>query len=252
MLHSIIIDDESSGIKSLELLIKKFCSGLKVVATSTDSILGVELINNYRPDIVFLDINMPNLNGFELLKKLEFKNFHLIFTTAHGEYALQAIKQNAVDYLLKPIGLEDLNKAVDKIKKRVAENQRPADMVELLKSLQDSKSVKISIPAKDGIEFVTSQDVAYFEASSNSCIVKMKDGRTVIVSRSLKEYEEQLCKPELPFIRIHNSFIINVNYATKYIREEGGMVVMNDKKNIFISKSKKDEFLNRINFTNGI
>jgi two-component system LytT family response regulator len=248
MLHAVLIDDESNGLKSLELLIKKFATDVKIVASTTDPKKGIDLINNYRPDIVFLDINMPNMNGFELLDKLSHRHFHLIFTTAHIEYALKAIKQRAIDYLLKPIGEEDLRKAVDKVNKKIAENQRPQDVAELLSALQDNKSIKVTIPAKDGIELVMPNEIIYIEASSNNCIVKLNEREQVLVTKGLKEYEEQLCNKELPFIRIHNSFIINVNYATKYLREEGGMVVMKDKKNIPISKNKKDEFLRLINF----
>jgi two-component system LytT family response regulator len=246
MLHSIIIDDESSGLKSLELLIKEFCPDLKVVATSTDSVAGVDLINDYRPDIVFLDINMPDLNGFDVLKKLEYRNFHLIFTTAHQEYALQAIKQNAIDYLLKPIDLDDLNKAIEKVKGRIKQNEKMPDILSLLKELNEANHSKITVPTKTAIELVSPDEIMYIEASSNSSVVTFTNGKQVSSSKSLKDFESNLCKEDIGFIRIHNSFIINVQCVSKYLKEDGGYVVIN-KKNIPVSKQKKDEFLKRIN-----
>ena len=248
MLHAVIIDDESNGLKSLELLIKKFSPEVKVIATSTKAIEGVKLINDYRPDIVFLDIYMPNLNGFELLEKLEFRNFHLIFTTAHKEYAIKAIKEQAIDYLLKPIGSEDLNIAVEKVKRKIKEHQLPNDVYKLLSGLQETQNIKIPIPGKNGIDLVHHNEIIHIEASSNNCVVTIQNKDSALVSKSLKDYEELLCKQEMPFIRIHNSFIINVNYATTYLKEDGGVVVMKDKKSIPISKNKKDEFLKLINF----
>jgi two-component system LytT family response regulator len=247
MLYCVIIDDESSGIKSLELLIKKFCTDLKVVATSIDSVSGVDIINNYRPDIVFLDINMPNLNGFELLKKLEFKNFHLIFTTAHREYALQAIKQSAIDYLLKPVDPDDIRMAVEKVKNIIKEQKAGPDVLKILKEIEDTREIKITLPVKNGIEYIPVKEVLYIEARSNNSLVVLVNNKSVTVAKALKEFETQICKAELPFIRIQNSFIINMNYVTRFVKEDGGYAVMQDKKNIPISKNKKDEFLKWIN-----
>jgi two-component system LytT family response regulator len=245
MLHAIIIDDEENGLRSLELLIKKFVPEVKVVATTTEAIKSVELINNYRPDILFLDINMPNLNGFEVLDKIEFRNFHLIFTTAHEEFALKAIKQRAIDYLLKPIGVEDLKKAVEKAQR--ASEQKWPEVFSVLKELKETTGMRVAVPTKEGIELVPSGQISYFEASSNNATVTFTNGNQTKALKSLKDYEEVLCTKDSDFLRIHNSYIININCVTRYVKEDGGYAVMNDKKSIPVSKQKKEEFLKRIN-----
>jgi two-component system, LytTR family, response regulator len=250
MLHALIIDDEENGLKSLELLIEKFIPEIKVVATTSEALKSVELINNYRPDIVFLDINMPNLNGFEVLDKLSFRNFHLIFTTAHEEYALRAIKQRAIDYLLKPIDAEELRTAVIKVKKVISEKKEFPDALSLLSSLNEQATVRVSVPTKTRIDLVSANEILYIEADSNNASITFTNGNQTKVTRSLKEYEETLCTKDGNFMRIHNSFIINVDYITRYIKEDGGYAVLGNKKSIPISKQKKEEFLKRINLKN--
>lgn len=248
MLHALIIDDEENGVVSLELILKKYAPEIKLAAKTTSALKGIELINTYRPDIVFLDINMPNLNGFELLEKIEYRKFHLIFTTAHEEYALKAIKQNALDYLLKPIDGDDLKKAIEKVKKNLEEDNSVAKALAFLHALRDKDEIKISVPGKDGIEIVQANEVMYIEASSNHSVVVLKNGEKHQVNKSLKEYETQICLEGTKFIRIHNSFIINVNHVTRYLPEDGGYAVVGGEKTVPISKIKKDEFLKMINF----
>jgi two-component system LytT family response regulator len=247
MLHAIIIDDEENGLRSLELLIQKFIPEVKVVASTTEAIKSVELINNYRPDILFLDINMPDLNGFEVLERIEFRNFHLIFTTAHEEFALKAIKQRAIDYLLKPIGIDDLQKAIEKVQK--ASKQKWPEIYGFLKELKENAALRVAVPTKGGIELVPSGQISYLEASSNNATITFTNGKQTKVIKSLKEYEETLCTKESDFLRIHNSYIININCVTRYVKEDGGYAVMNNKKSIPVSKQKKEEFLKRINLS---
>jgi two-component system LytT family response regulator len=247
MLHALIVDDEENGLRSLELLIKKFTPEIKVVAMTTEAIKSVELINNYRPDVVFLDINMPNMNGFEVLDKISFKNFHLIFTTAHEEYALRAIKQRAIDYLLKPIDGDDLRAAVVKVQKAIKQKLAVPDALRLLSELNEPEIIRVSVPTKAGVDLVSASEILYIEADSNNASITFANGNQTKVTRSLKEYEEMLCIKDGGFIRIHNSFIINVNYVTRYLKEDGGYAVLDNKKSIPVSKQKKDEFLKRIN-----
>lgn len=248
MLHAVIIDDELNGLVSLELLIKKYVPDVKLVAKTTDAFEGVELINNFRPDIVFLDINMPNLNGFELLEKIEFNKFHLIFTTAYEEYALKAIKKNALDYLLKPIEGTDLKNAIEKVNKNINDHSAMKNALQFLNTLTEVKDIKVSVPAKTGIELVSGNDIMYIEADSNQAIVVLKNKSKINVTRSLKDYEKQLCEANKNFIRIHNSFIVNINYVTRYVPEDGGYAIIQNEKSVPISKNKKEEFLSLINF----
>lgn len=243
MLRAIIIDDEYNGVRSLELLIQKFIQDVKVVASSTNPVEGIELINDYRPEIVFLDINMPVLNGFQLLDNIEYKDFHLIFTTAYQEHGLQAIKRNALDYLLKPVSIDELRTAIARIKKKVEEAKQPADLKELFDTLRSMQQQRVAFPTRTSIELVPSSDIMYLEAQSNNCIVVLTNGVQHQVLKSLKDYEEILCKPGSNFFRLHNSFIVNIDYAGRYVREDGGSIIMSNKKEIPVSKTKKNDLM---------
>lgn len=242
-IHTVIIDDEVNGVRTLELMLEQFAPEVKVVATSTSAREGVEIINNYRPELVFLDINMPELNGFDLLDLIEHKNFYLIFSTAHQEYALRALKINASDYLLKPIVLEELLSAVDKVKLKIEQNLKIPDIYDVLSGLMEVRNMRIVLPSKSNIEYVSPSDIVYIEADSNSSQVMLRSGNLVKANYSLKEYEEQLCGKPLFFMRVHHSFIVNLHYVTRYVKEDGGYVVIQGKKSIPLSKQKKSEFL---------
>jgi two-component system, LytTR family, response regulator len=245
MIRALIIDDEEHGIKSLELLLEKFCPDIKVVASSSDPRKSIELINDFHPEIVFLDIYMPELNGFDLLERLSFRDFHLIFTTAYREYALKALKANAFDYLLKPIDYEELQKAVGKVKQKLSNNHKINELLQIMNESMDSKHLKVMLPTKNSIESVLSNEIAYIEAQSNHSLVVLVSKLNHTTLKSLKEYEELLCKDEQRFFRIQNSFIINLNEVVRYTKEDGGFVTMSDGKKIPISKFVKKEFLNK-------
>src|SRR5437868_6783200 len=162
MFRAIIIDDEQRGISTLKLLIERFVPEVKVVAETTEAEKSIELIDNYRPEIVFLDINMPFMNGFEVLEKLSFKDFNLIFTTAHQEYALKAIKNNALDYLLKPIVADHLKLAIEKVKKQIASKQLP-DYTKILEEFNKNNKTRFPISVKDGTDYVPLDDIIRLE-----------------------------------------------------------------------------------------
>lgn len=247
MIHAVIIDDEVNGLRSLELLLEKYVINIKVVASTIDPQRGIELVNNYRPDVVFLDINMPGLNGFELLEKLSFRNFYLVFTTAHSEYGLRAIKQSATDYLLKPIELQDLENAVEKIRNRMQEKQIAPDAFESLRRIYKTSIQRVAAPVKTGVEFLLPDEIAYVEASSNNSIVACTNGTRLPTYKALKEYEHTLCQQGMSFFRVHNSYIVNLNCITRYLKNDGGYVVVQDKKTIPVSQYKREELLRLIN-----
>lgn len=248
MVHAIIIDDEINGLKSLELLLADLKQEIKIVGTTTDAVEAIELINSYRPDVVFLDISMPQLNGFEVLERLQFKNFHLVFTTAHRNFALKAIKQGAVDYLLKPVDIKELYETVARIKEKMAEGQVKTDMYELLKRLNEVQNMRVLLPSKKSTEYVFPADIIYIEARSNNSQVGLTNGQLIEVISNLKDFEYQLCKKESSFMRVHHSYIINVDYVTRYIKDDGGIAVLKGKKSIPISRQRKEDFLKKINF----
>lgn len=249
MMHAILVDDEIDGLRSLELLLQGFEEDVKIVGSTSNVFEAVELINSYRPDVVFLDISMPELNGFELLEALRFRKFHLVFTTAHRNYGLRALKEGASDYLLKPIDRKELNVCLQKIKVRITqENVAPPDIYQILKVFNASNNTRVLLPTKASTEYVLPRDIVYIEANSRNAHVYLVNDQSVEVLCKLKDFEKQLCNGINGFLRIHNSYIVNIDYITRYIKDEGGFVVMRGKKAIPISKQKKEEFQKAINF----
>lgn len=239
-LRAVIIDDEPRGINSLKILIEKYVEGLKIVASSTNAGEGIELIENYRPEIVFLDINMPEMNGFELLEKLAWKKFNLIFTTAHQEYALKALKNNAVDYLLKPIDHADICVAVDKIRQRLEEsNTAPFDYSKLLQD--PGLTHKLLVNSKKSIESIGLDDVVCLESRSNYTQIYLSGSRTTLASKTLKEFESYLCTGNTNFMRVHHSFIINLDKVSRVMKITDTIVMIDDQK-IPLAKSRKSLF----------
>lgn len=244
-MRAVLIDDEISGLKSLQLIIEKYCPQIKIVAATKEAIKGVELINDYHPDIVFLDINMPKLNGFEVLEKLTFRNFQLVFTTAHEEYALKAIKQSAVDYLLKPITGNDLRSAITKVEERVSGKKFLPDVSKILKELSKETQQRISINTKNSIEIVSANEIIYIESFLGGANVVLEDSIHK-TTKPLKEFEDMLCSDRKNFIRIQNSFIVNIDFIKNYFKEDGGFIIMSDDRKITISRDRKADFLKLI------
>lgn len=242
-LRSIIIDDEDTGINTLKLLIEKHVPDVKVVAECNRPREAIELIENYKPEIVFLDISMPDMNGFELLDKLEWKNFNLIFTTAHQEYALKALKANALDYLLKPVYHKELSSAIERIKEKQQAQQ--TDMhhfdPDMLKNLNAPSLDKIGITSKDGIEFIDTSEIISMESKSNYTLISLKGDKEILSLRRLGEFESQLCGDNLNFMRVHHSYIVNLQKVIRYLKEADYIVMMNNQK-IPLSKSRKENF----------
>lgn len=242
LLRAVIVDDEKKGIDTLKIIVEKHIENLKVVASSTKATDGIEIIENYKPEIVFLDVNMPELNGFELLEKLSWKKFNLVFTTAHQEYALKALKNNAIDYLLKPIDHRDLRTAVDKIRTKISENNPNVDYEKLLNLINVYHRKKITINSKTGVESFDFSEIVYLESLSNYTQIYLTDARKIITSKILKEFDAQLCNNDHNFMRVHNSFIINLHKVSRYLKEQE-LVIMNNEQKIPLSKSRKNTFL---------
>jgi two-component system, LytTR family, response regulator len=248
MLRAIIVDDEQKGINTLKMLIEKHTEGVKVIAQCTRAIKGVELIENYMPDIVFLDINMPKMNGFELLEKLSWKEFILIFTTAHHEYGLKALKSNAIDYLLKPIDPKELFLAIEKAKHRLNEkNIHPEfNYDELLAFLGQAQKQRILVNSKTGVESVDLNEIERLESMNNYSMMYLSEGRKILVAKSLKEFELQLCKPDSNFMRVHQSYIINLNKVVRFLKSSES-IIMNDDQKVPVAKSRKESFFKWLN-----
>lgn len=245
MLKSIIVDDEHKSRESLRILIEDFCDSVKVCKVCQNVAEGLQAIEECEPDVVFLDIQLQRETGFDLLAQIKKIDFEIIFTTAYSEYAIKAFKFSAIDYLLKPIDIEELKRAIDKVNQRRYDNisDRLQHLLHNLKT-PTSGNYKLALPTSDGLIFIKVTDIIYCEASSNYTQIVTEDGKKYIVSRTLKEYEEMLADHD--FYRIHNSYLINLNAIKKYIRGEGGYVIMNNDQSLDVSKRKKEGFLDRI------
>lgn len=244
-LRAIIVDDELTGINSLYLSIIKHCPDVKSVAETKSASAAIDLIENYMPEIVFLDINMPEMNGFELLNKLKWKNFNLIFTTAHQEFALRALKANAIDYLLKPIDPEELKNSIKKVKdvRLKADYSHFEETYEkLLNSLRNRKQNKITIHTKSGAESIEFEDIISLESKSNYTQINMVNSKFILSSKTLKEFDELLCKEESHFMRVHNSFIVNLNKVSKFLKYSESIIML-DAQSVPVSKSRKEPFM---------
>lgn len=245
MLRAIIVDDEPKSLKNLEVLTERFVKNISVAATCRTVTEAISAIEKHRPDIVFLDIQMQNETGFDLLSRIENIDFEVIFVTAYSDFAIQAIKFSAIDYLLKPIDVEELKSAVKKV-----EEKRLGRVSGRLRMLRDNLRAqtnghKIALPATDGLVFIAVNQILYCEASSNYTVFHTMDKKQYVVCKTLKEYEELLTTHN--FFRIHHSYLVNLDEVKKYVKGEGGHVVLNNNVSLDVSKRKKTEFLNRLN-----
>ena len=247
MLRSIIIDDETNSSSALREKLKQYFPQVNIIAICNNGHEGIEAIESLKPDIVFLDIEMPKINGFTMLQKLTYRNFELIFTTAYDHYAIKAIRFSALDYLVKPIEIEELRQAINRVeeKQQASPNQRLELLLDNL-GHKIHERLRIAIPTNSGLEFLKVEQIIYLEASVNYTHIFLQDGRKYTASRTLKDFEEML--PADTFLRIHHSHIINKNFAEKYIRGEGGQVVLSNGTILDIAKRKKTEFLKAIGY----
>lgn len=248
MIKALIIDDEINGAESLQRLTELVTKDIEIVGLCNSGKAGIESIILLKPDLIFLDVDMPGMSGFEMLSKIENKNFEIIFTTAYDEYAIKAFKVNAVDYLLKPIDADDLINAIQKVKDRLNKKYESSvlKIEELLHSLKTEKTTpsRLSINTNDGIIFVPFDEIQYLIASSNYTDIFLVNGKRYTATKTLKDFEDNL--PDTLFYRIHNAHIVNVKHIEKYVRGDGGYVVMKNGESIEVSRRKKQDLLDKL------
>ena len=247
MITAIIIDDEAKGRIALRKKLADYCPQVEVVAEAANGQEGLLLIGHHKPTVIFLDIEMPRMNGFEMLNELKEKNFHLIFTTAYDQYAIKAIKFAAFDYLLKPVDIEELKSAVAKIDiSETSQTKKQADLLQ--QNLQHPKKLlyKLAIPTLEGLFFYNINDIIRLEANSNYTNIWFSNNTKILASKTLKEFEELL--PEDIFFRTHHSHLINLNYIKRYIKGDGGQIELQNGSFVDVSRRKKEEFLKAIGY----
>ena len=244
----IIVDDEIQNQEVLARMIDQFCPTVKVLGRAENVDAAIELIQSTNPVIVFLDIEMPGGNGFTLFDKIKSPKFFTIFTTAHAEYAIKAIKFAAFYYLLKPINLTELKTAVEKVAENLrtqdennSNNGKKAEVLRANRMNPNSEFSKIALPSADGIEFFKISEILRCEADRAYCVFHLVGKRKIVVSKSLKEYEDILS--EVKFFRLHKSNMVNMQHVKKYIRGKGGLVQLSDGSLVAVAIRKKDELL---------
>ncbi|MCH2034669.1 MAG: LytTR family DNA-binding domain-containing protein [Tenacibaculum sp.] len=242
-MKAIIIDDELKARSVLNTLIEEECPKIKEIKDADDLLSGIKLIREFKPQIVFLDIEMPEYSGLEILDFLneDEVDFQIIFTTAYNHYAIEAFKLNAVDYLLKPIDSEELKEAIDKAENLLGNKDIHKKLNELKLSLSESNFKKIGLPNSNGIKFVDFSDIIMLEADGMYTKVSTTS-EEVLVSKPLKFFVDTLQKIKT-FYRPHRSYLVNLTYLREYVKKDGGYIVMENNKSVSISKDKKDEFL---------
>lgn len=245
MLKAIIIDDEPDCCESLATLLERFCPEVQIASTSYSGAEALTAILEIKPHLIFLDIEMPYMNGFELLEKLPVIDFDVIFTTSYDQYAIKAFRFSALDYLLKPIDREELQKAVQKVLNK-KQNQLPQQLEILLQKINHTNNAvqRIALPTMEGLQMVAINSIISCASDGNYTIFFMKDKQKLIISRPLKEVEEML--EDYLFLRVHNSYIVNLNEISKYVKGEGGYLIMTDGSTVDVSRSRKELMLKKL------
>lgn len=240
---AILIDDEKNSRESLRKKIETHCPQINVVAECSSGHEGLSAINKHHPGIVFLDIEMPQMNGFTMLQQLPQRNFEIIFTTAYNQYAINAIRYSALDYLVKPVDVQELKNAVGKVsqKKKQAVNNQQLEILANYLSKQKQTPEKIAVAISSGLEIIDISDIIYLEASGNYTNIYMTGGKHLLSSKTLKEFEDIL--PPSLFFRIHNASLVNFSFIKKYNKGEGGQVLLSNGVILDVARRRKDELL---------
>jgi two-component system LytT family response regulator len=241
-MKAVIIDDEPRAVHILEMVVSEYCSGVEICGRASSISDGIKEIRETHPDLIFLDIEMPDGSGFDVLTAFPERSFDVVFVTAYNHYALKAIKYSAADYILKPVDIEEVKAAMEKVRiRRSTPGAQFPDLNELMLNIRAGAVRKIAVPSSDGSEFIAVDDIMYIEADRSYCNIVLTNDNKMLVSKNLSNIEELL--PRDMFYRIHKSFLINLNFMKKYYRTDGGYVEMQDGKKMSIARNKKDEFM---------
>jgi two-component system, LytTR family, response regulator len=245
MLRVVIVEDEIHSREALKSLLQEFCKDIDVVGLAGDVNTAVTIINKTTPDLVFLDVELQTGTGFDVLDRVGDIQFEVVFTTAFEQYAVKAIKLSSLDYLLKPIDIEELQRAVEKASVKKDDEIRKRKLEILMSNLEPSSGIKrICLATGDSMEFINISDIMYCEASGAYTKFHLNGGASILVSKNLKEYE--IILTDHNFMRVHNSFVINLAEVKKFIKSEGGYILMKNDSQISISQKKRDEFFERM------
>lgn len=241
-MKAVLVDDEEHCLDTLKWQLEKYCPNVEISRVFQNSVECLKYMMYHEVDILFLDIEMPVLNGFELLNALPKKEFGLIFTTAYDEFAIKAIKHRAIDYLLKPIDRTELEMAVE----TAYRNKKDLELriAELMQDMDMDSAEKVAITTSEGVELVSADEIMHCESDSNYTHIYLVDGKKHTISKTLKEVEEQIS--DQAFVRVHQSHLVNFNFVQKYVKGGAGHLILQDDSEIPVSRRKRNELMERI------
>jgi len=243
MLNALIIDDEQHCIDNLLVLLSKE-ENINIIGTAMSVSNSIDLIKKLNPELIFLDIDLPDGTGFDLLEAFPNPNFQVIFTTGHNKYAIKAFKHSAIDYLMKPVEKVELIEAIGKANQQKGNSSNIKKLELMIKSLQQNSFSKIALPSMDSCEFINKEEIICCESDSNYTFLYLIDNRKLITTLSLKKVCELLT--DQIFFRVHKSFVININFIKKIMKSDGGQVVLDNDMQIPIARRRKEEFMQLI------
>ena len=243
MIRSVIIDDEHYGREAIRAAVAKYCPEVEILQVCEEPLEGIKAIKHHKPDLIFLDVEMPGMSGFDLLQELSPVSFEVIFVTSYDQYAIKAIKFSALDYLLKPVDVDDLMHAVQKAKEHMQAGNSAHRFQSVLNNIhyRAGKIEKLAVPSLEGIDFFKTDEIIYCKADGNYTTLYLTEKREQLISKNLKDFENLLF--DSGFCRVHHSSLINMKHIQKYIKGEGGYVILTDDHHVDISRRKKEEFL---------
>ncbi len=239
MIKAILVDDEQKATETLKMMLEEYCPDIEITGTANSAIEGVKEINSKKPDLVFLDVQMPNGTGFDLLESIPERKFDVIFVTAYNEYAIKAFKYSAIDYILKPVEINELITAVDRFKKN-KNIEKTSSYEALLENIKGNKPTKLAIPTQDTVEYVNIEDIIRLEADASYSNVFLANKTKLFVSKNLGEFQN--LTEDMDFFRIHKSHIISLRYIKKFHKNED-FVEMTDGSKVLLARRKKQEFI---------
>lgn len=241
MIRAILVDDEVKGRQFLRQLCEKYTPQIKIVGEASNATEAMELFDLEKPDLVFLDIEMPDISGIEMLRQMHEIPFEVVFVSAFNRYAVEAFRLGAVDYLLKPANPADLQQAIERVEKNLSQKLADRPNVKALTQTFGQAFTKVTVPTLNGYEFIDFEEIIFLQSDNNYTTLHLTNGKKVVASKGLGDFEELL--EAYRFFRVHKSFLINLAHIRKYIRGDGGTVVMGDGTEIDVSRRRKEEFL---------
>ena len=240
LIQAVLVDDEDNSLEALEILLNRYCPDVQIIGRAQSVETAVNVINEVKPELLFLDIALPDGQGFEVLENVEYTGFEVVFTTAYDQYALKAFEFSAIDYLLKPINAEKLKQSVERFQE-IRGQENFGERVRVLKDSLNNMNERIILSSMDGFEVYKIADIIRCEANGSYTTFFIKEDRKVVTSKTLNNFEKLLS--DLPFVRVHSKHLVNINYIKKYISGRGGNIVFEDGSQVDVSERKKKEFI---------